>query len=248
MVVKKKTMRRRSVRKNVRKSVRRNLKKSSKRNVRKSVRMNVQKSSKRNVRKSFRRNSKRNVRKSVRRNVRKSVRRNLRKSRRGGAKLPTSSEIVRDLVMDNFFSNLINVRNIPVDNFIPTSFSKKFSSGCDEKFKKKFTQIIEILNSYYYPKKEQRNVIIDSWEEILKKNVFKNTDDVTTWMECFNNLHEMWKQQSAVSWRRRRHSFNPTAERPPSRHTPTPPSLGKQRLRNIMVLGVDGWRAQPRGT
>ena len=66
MVVKKKTMRRRSVRKNVRKSVRRNLKKSSKRNVRKSVR---------------RMSSKRNVRKSVKRNVRK----------RGGGKYTTSN-------------------------------------------------------------------------------------------------------------------------------------------------------------
>ena len=55
MVVKKKTMRRRSVRN-------RNYRKSRKRNVRKSVRRNVQK--------SVKRNSKRNVRKSVRKSVR----------------------------------------------------------------------------------------------------------------------------------------------------------------------------------
>ena len=110
MVVKKKTMRRRSVKKNVRKSVRRNLNKSSKRNVRKS--------SKRNVRKSVRRNSKRNVRKSVRRmsskrNVRKSVRRmsskrNVRKSvRRGGAYKykPGAVNVPIDMI-DRCLSNL----------------------------------------------------------------------------------------------------------------------------------------------
>ena len=73
MVVKKKTMRRRSVRnRNYRKSRKRNVRKSVRRNVQKSVRRNVRKSSKRNVRKSVRRmSSKRNVRKSVRGGTRK---------------------------------------------------------------------------------------------------------------------------------------------------------------------------------
>lgn len=71
MAVKKKTMRRRSVRRNVRKSVRR----SSKRNIRRNVRKSMRRSSKRNIRKINRKNVKRNVRGSIKRNVRKSSRR-----------------------------------------------------------------------------------------------------------------------------------------------------------------------------
>jgi len=67
MVVKKRTMRRRSVRRNVRKSVRRNVRKS----VRKSVRRNVRKSSKRSVRRNVRKINRKSVRGSSKRNVQK---------------------------------------------------------------------------------------------------------------------------------------------------------------------------------